>query len=256
MAVSDLDSLGNNVWMAITDIIYKIHSVNNIDKMRSILLKQLQWVIPFDRATSYLAANGNDLLLCSPVTLNFPDEYVQQYLKNYYKYDYSRGIKLSANNIVYLDSDICDKKVWLKSTYYEQICKPNSIHHIIHINIAFNNTFLGILSLYRNEASTNFSYRDTFILNQLKDHLALRLYNAYNSTEQTYHTLSIFDCSVKYQLTAREERVLSLMAKGLTTDEMCNVLIITPNTLKKHIMNVYKKLGIKNRIQLLKMVHE
>lgn len=251
-----MDSLGNNVWMAITDIIYKIHSVNNVDKMRSTLLKQLQWVIPFDRATSYLAANGQDLLLCAPVTLNFPEEYVQQYLQHYYKYDYSRGIKLSGNNIVYLDSDICDKKVWLKSTYYEQICKPNAIHHIVHINIAYNNTFLGILSLYRNEASTNFSYRDTFILNQLKDHLALRLYNTYSSMEQTHKALSIFECGVKYQLTAREERVLSLMAKGLATEEMCNALSITPNTLKKHILNIYKKLGIKNRIQLLKMVHE
>lgn len=251
-----MDSLGNNVWMVITDIIYKIHGVSSIDKMRSILLKQLQWVIPFDRATSYLAANGQDLSLCSPVTLNFPAEYVQQYLKYYHKYDYSRGIKLSANNIVYLDSDICDKKVWLKSTYYEQICKPNAIHHIIHINIAFDNTFLGILSLYRNEASTNFSYRDTFILNQLKDHLALRLYQAYHSLEKRPNTLSVFDCSVKYQLTAREERVLGLMAKGLTTEEMCGALSITPNTLKKHIMNIYKKLGIKNRVQLLKMVHD
>ncbi len=251
-----MDSLGNNVWMVITDIIYKIHSINSLDSMRSILLKQLQWVIPFDRATSYLAANGQEVLLCAPVTLNFPDEYVQKYLENYYKYDYSRGIKLSANNIVYLDSDICDKKVWLKSTYYEQICKPNAIHHIIHINLAFNNTFLGIVSLYRNEASTNFSYRDTFILNQLKDHLALRLYNVLNAKEQTNKTLSVFECSVKFQLTAREERVLGLMAKGLETEEMCNALIITPNTLKKHILNIYKKIGIKNRVQLLKMIHE
>ncbi|SEJ47085.1 regulatory protein, luxR family [Propionispira arboris] len=251
-----MDYLGNNVWMVLTDIIYKIHSIHNIDKMRSILLKQLQWVIPFDRATSYLASGEQDLSLCSPITLNFPDEYVKQYLEHYYQYDYSRGIKISANNIVYLDSDICDEKVWLKSTYYEQICQPNSIRHIIHINLAFDNTFLGVLSLYRSETSINFSYRDSFILNQLKDHLALRLHTAYLAKEQTSTKLSTFDCSIKFQLTAREERVLSLMAKGFSTEEMCSALIITPNTLKKHIMSIYKKLGIKNRIQLLKMIQE
>ena len=251
-----MDYLGNNVWMVITDIIYKIHSIHNIDKMRSLLLKQLQWVIPFDRATSYLSSNAQDLSLCSPITLNFPEEYVQQYLERYYQYDYSRGIKISANNIVYLDSDIYNEKVWLKSTYYEQICKPNSIRHIININLAFDNTFLGIVSLYRSETSTNFSYRDAFILNQLKDHLALRLYSAHSSEENISDRISIFECGVKYQLTAREERVLSLMVKGFSTDKMCKTLTITSNTLKKHIMNIYKKLDINNRVQLLKMIHE
>ena len=37
---------------------------------------------------------------------------------------------------------------------------------------------------------------------------------------------------------------------------ICDELVITPNTLKKHILNIYRKLGIKNRVQLFKMVRE
>ncbi|WP_396426541.1 helix-turn-helix transcriptional regulator [Lentilactobacillus hilgardii] len=37
---------------------------------------------------------------------------------------------------------------------------------------------------------------------------------------------------------------------------MCDQLYITNNTLKKHILNVYRKLGINNRVQLFKMVRE
>ena len=37
---------------------------------------------------------------------------------------------------------------------------------------------------------------------------------------------------------------------------ICTELMITANTLKKHILNIYRKLGIKNRVQLFKMIKE
>ena len=43
---------------------------------------------------------------------------------------------------------------------------------------------------------------------------------------------------------------------GKNNTEICDELFITANTLKKHILNIYRKLGIKNRVQLFKMVKE
>lgn len=44
--------------------------------------------------------------------------------------------------------------------------------------------------------------------------------------------------------------------QGLPNDVICGQLTITNNTLKKHILNIYKKLSIRNRTQLFKMVRE
>ena len=44
--------------------------------------------------------------------------------------------------------------------------------------------------------------------------------------------------------------------QGLPNDVICEKLTITNNTLKKHILNTYKKMSIRNRTQLFKMVKE
>jgi len=38
--------------------------------------------------------------------------------------------------------------------------------------------------------------------------------------------------------------------------EISEKLVISVNTLKKHVLNIYRKLGIRNRIQMFKMIHE
>ena len=50
-------------------------------------------------------------------------------------------------------------------------------------------------------------------------------------------------------LTARERRVLKLVAKAQTNKEIAATLGISPSTVKRHIENILKKLRLKNRVQ-------
>jgi DNA-binding CsgD family transcriptional regulator len=52
-------------------------------------------------------------------------------------------------------------------------------------------------------------------------------------------------------LTARENEVLLLLAKGLNRDEIAAKLFISPETVKMHIKNMYKKLKAKNKVDAL-----
>lgn len=49
------------------------------------------------------------------------------------------------------------------------------------------------------------------------------------------------------ELTAREVQVLSLLAKGMTNQEIAKALVISSNTVKRHLKSIYKKLDITNR---------
>jgi LuxR family maltose regulon positive regulatory protein len=50
-------------------------------------------------------------------------------------------------------------------------------------------------------------------------------------------------------LTERELEVLALLAEGLTNREIGERLVITTGTAKVHVSNVYRKLGVRGRIQ-------
>ena len=55
-------------------------------------------------------------------------------------------------------------------------------------------------------------------------------------------------------LTATEQRVAGLLGEGLTYREIAEELIVSYHTVKKHVENIYGKLGIKNRYQLYELL--
>jgi DNA-binding CsgD family transcriptional regulator len=48
-------------------------------------------------------------------------------------------------------------------------------------------------------------------------------------------------------LTAREQEVLSWVARGKTNTEIARLLRVAPSTVRKHLENVYVKMGVHNR---------
>jgi len=54
------------------------------------------------------------------------------------------------------------------------------------------------------------------------------------------------------QLTDRERDVLKLVVEGYTTQEIADMLVVSPKTVEGHRTNLMAKLGIHNRIELVK----
>ncbi|MCX2574867.1 response regulator transcription factor [Pedobacter sandarakinus] len=52
-------------------------------------------------------------------------------------------------------------------------------------------------------------------------------------------------------LSERELEVLSLLSKGLLYKEISEMLFISPNTVKNHCKNIYKRLHVQNKIEAL-----
>jgi DNA-binding NarL/FixJ family response regulator len=51
-------------------------------------------------------------------------------------------------------------------------------------------------------------------------------------------------------LTARETEVMQCVAKGMSNQEIAGKLIVREGTIKVHVHNIYRKLGISNRVDL------
>jgi two-component system sensor histidine kinase ChiS len=57
----------------------------------------------------------------------------------------------------------------------------------------------------------------------------------------------------KFNISTREKEITILLLKGKTNNEIEDLLFIELSTVKNHIHNIFKKLGIKNRAQLLRL---
>lgn len=55
-------------------------------------------------------------------------------------------------------------------------------------------------------------------------------------------------------LTPKERQVLQLLSKGFTYKEIAKPLDVSPETVKKHLKNIYRKLNAGNKIEALQKV--
>lgn len=54
-------------------------------------------------------------------------------------------------------------------------------------------------------------------------------------------------------LTKRQQEVFALIVKGLCNREIAFLLGISENTVEQHIRSIYKKLGIRNRVEAVRL---
>ena len=247
-----MKKMETNDWIMLNNIIYKIYTTENFDDMRYEILDQLKMVLDFDSADFYMASREEGKLLCDPVTYNCDMDLSEMYED----LDYSRGIVASGKMLIYRETDIISDEARVQTDYYQKVYKPNNWHYALQMVIARNKKFLGAITFYRTIGKENFLYDDIFVLDMLKGHLAYRLEQFCKSEEAGMDKITVTEAVVKYDLTKREHMILKQLMSGKDHAQICEELVISSNTLKKHILNIYRKMGIKNRVQLFKMVKE
>ncbi len=57
-------------------------------------------------------------------------------------------------------------------------------------------------------------------------------------------------------LTAREEQVLRELTTGASSDDVASLLGITVGTLRNHVKKIYKKLNVRNKVELMRRAYD
>lgn len=244
--------LSENEWYLINSIILDIHQASNHKEMRCKFLERISFLIPYDKANFFLASDTNEHYITDAVDIGFQEEYLQDYFDNLENHDFTNWIYASAQNEVYLLSDLLSMHEQKESIYFQNYYYPNEIEYAIITSLAWNRTHVGTVSLFRSRKNENFTIKDKQIFTILKNHLALALYRILkkNSTPLSMEAQWAEKIIAQYQLTSRESEILQLLLEGESSIAICQKLCISSNTLRKHTSNIYKKFGVNKRNEL------
>lgn len=248
-----------NEWQFINELIYKIYSISDLREMRLTFLQLLRALIPCDSLTFYLA--DPEAFMKDPVQVGLGDELANSWLsKKLYEQDYMRWVYLSGQTRVFRQSDFMPEKERRASEYYKNAYIPIGIEYQLGLSLSYENAFLGVVSLYRNTGSPDFSAKDIYILDAFKKHLAFRLKQESSSATPAKGIESYFFPGSKqqkmYHLTNREVEVLCDFASGISVEDACSKLCITRSTLHKHVLNIYRKFNVSSRYELMSIINK
>jgi len=85
-----------------------------------------------------------------------------------------------------------------------------------------------------------------WISRKLNESLISQLINMSQGARQVLNTENVF------QLSSRELEILQAISSGLTNLEISEKFFISEKTVKAHVYNLYKKMGVKSRTLAVK----
>jgi DNA-binding CsgD family transcriptional regulator len=131
-------------------------------------------------------------------------------------------------------SDRISRRDLLGLDFYHEVMRPLGIKDDLTLLLTVAPQTIAGFSLTRGEP---FTERDRVILDLLAPHLARA--RARMATRRTMQP--------DVDLTEREWDVMRWLAQGKTNKEIASLLGVTSNTVRKHLENVFEKLGVRTR---------
>ncbi len=252
--------LTQNEWEKLNDIVITINNISDSTAMRTAFLQKLMTLIDFDFSEFDIgiikkasAPQLVDPVMVSKFSRKFEEEFIYQYENIYAPMDYVNWVFMSPESLVYRESDLLNDEVRKQSPFYLNYLKVYDLVYISGIVLASRGRFLGAISLYKKERHGDFSDRDIYILKQLLPHLHARFEADSEKIRKNEKSLSYL-LKNQFNLTNREIEIMGLIYMGFSNSSIAEHAGIALNTAKKHIYNIYEKLEVQNRTQLVKFI--
>jgi DNA-binding CsgD family transcriptional regulator len=147
-------------------------------------------------------------------------------------------------------SDVIGRARWHELPLYREYYRPVGLDHILDLCLSPTRQGYRSMGLFRGSDVADFSERDRMVLELLRPHLRAREARAALAKRAAGSDPAADDATHARewpQLTVREREIVALVGAGKTNAEIAAELWVTPATVKKHLENVYLKLGVGSR---------
>lgn len=136
-------------------------------------------------------------------------------------------------------SDFISRRALHRLEYYDYVLRPFGIEYQMRLWLPPSPGISRVFSFNRRRADGDFSDRDASLLGLLRPFL-IAMHDRFELREAR---ISLEASG----LTAREREILQWVARGKTNQEIAALLVVSAHTVRKHLENIYAKLGVHTR---------
>jgi DNA-binding CsgD family transcriptional regulator len=232
-------------WPKIHDFLVEVGSEQTVQAFTQTLMKKIYSLIPHDLGASLCELGKMNPLYCRD-GINISKKWMNTY-NNYYR---RIAPKLIDFDDKWFTSDF---HPFQNTEYVSDFIFAQGIRHAsgLILNDRRNNSSI-LIALF--DSKYNFERSDDIksILEVIQSHLTnyythLNLISNLDNTNIHASELAA-DCKL---LSKREAEIAALLCKRLHASEIGSLLLISTQTVYRHIANIYEKLKVRNRRQLL-----
>jgi DNA-binding CsgD family transcriptional regulator len=148
-------------------------------------------------------------------------------------------LRLSGATRPQVLSDFLSSRELHRLEYYQEVLRPMGVEHQLRLWLPAPPATARVFYFSRSATGGNFGDRERGLLDVLRPFLsALR------------ERVSLRETAVASgleSLTDREAEILQLVARGNTNREIAELTVVSTHTVRKHLENVYEKLGVHTR---------
>ncbi|MBT2655588.1 hypothetical protein J7E81_10140 [Bacillus sp. ISL-18] len=168
-----------------------------------------------------------------------------------------RILPTNGNNVIKI-FDVISKEDYEKSKFYKDYLEKYGYYDLISMCFFNENGRFGCITFSRQRKEAPFNQMDVMQLEIISRFLSPKIWKSLDNpfTDQS----SEYQCHSEKQiinfLSKREKEVLELVQKGLSNEEVSRQLFISVNTVKTHLLNIFKKLKVSNRTELCYKINQ
>ena len=133
-------------------------------------------------------------------------------------------------------SDLLSRREWHALDLYWEVCRALDGEYELELWLATPDGVAGGFGF--DSFERDFSERDKLVLDTLQPHL-VQLWRNAAARRRESKSLAV--------LTRREREILLWVGRGKSNREIAAVLYLAPGTIRKHLDNMYDKLGVNSR---------
>ena len=252
-----MTTLRSDQWEKINEIILDIYSETDIYHLRKTFLSKLAELIPHGKSFFDLGYKKHTkVVFFDPVSNNIEEQYLASYFKVYESVDIMFWFFSQNRSDIYRETDYITSAMLRTSVFYNDWMLPQGVHFSMGSRVAKEDILYGSVNLWRGEDKGDFTDSEIEILEILNKHLSIYFHNRYpngirRNNEDEYSDTLIY----LYNLTSRESEIVLLICQGMTSRQIADKLFISENTVKKHTYNIFKKMKVSSRSQIIKIIH-
>lgn len=157
--------------------------------------------------------------------------------------------KNSGCSVVDMDTAVSSQFI-ANSIYFKDFLHPRDYRYVVDMVFRYEGKVVAIIKLFRSELQGPFLESDLSSLSQLQYFIEFVL-NKLVVKKRIDNKLAMED---QYRLTKRELDVVELLVTGATNKDISKELLIGLSTVKTHLQNVFSKVGVDSRGELISKV--